>query len=123
MQVYFDGFANKEDVISNYNITEQDLNGFEILFAYYTYEDYSGESLVILKDADHQFYEVNGGHCSCYGLEGQWEVEPTTMDAMMKRNTPFFNEVVKTYISKHILNKELDTIIDTKSNKNTMKKI
>lgn len=32
-------------------------------------------------------YEVNGSHCSCYGLEGQWEEEETTVEALAYRLT------------------------------------
>ena len=30
-------------------------------------------------------WEVNGAHCSCYGLEGQWEPEETTVEALRYR--------------------------------------
>lgn len=44
----------------------------EILYAFYTYEDYSGEAVVIFR-IDGKLYENDGLHCSCYGLEGLWE--------------------------------------------------
>lgn len=46
----------------------------EVLWADYTYEDYSGYALVIYRQGD-KVFEVAGSHCSCYGLEGQWEPE------------------------------------------------
>lgn len=46
----------------------------EILYAEYTYEDYSGDAYVLGYDTEKEkWFEVHGGHCSCYGLEGQWE--------------------------------------------------
>lgn len=49
---------------------------YKILFADYTYEDYSGDSYVLGYDNEEKkFFEVHGGHCSCYGLEGQWHPE------------------------------------------------
>lgn len=30
-------------------------------------------------------YENHGGHCSCYGFEGQWEPEEVTVEALKKR--------------------------------------
>ena len=62
----------------------------EILFAAYTYEDYSGDAFVIFTN-EGKLFEVNGGHCSCYGLEGQWEPEETTKGAIIKRleNRPY----------------------------------
>ena len=34
---------------------------------------------------DGKLYEVNGSHCSCYALEGQWEPEETTVEALRHR--------------------------------------
>lgn len=111
MQVFFDQFDSVEDVLSQFSISKNDLKGCEVVFAYYTYEDYSGDALVILRDPHNgTFYEVNGGHCSCYGLEGQWEMEETTMDVMMQRSTPFFDEVVKCYIQQHLLTQEVEKV-------------
>lgn len=56
----------------------------EVLLASYTYEDYSGEAFVLFRKGD-KLYEVNGGHCSCYGLEGQWEPEETSVEALRHR--------------------------------------
>jgi len=61
----------------------EDIN---ILFASYTYEDYSGDAFVLF-EKNGKLYEVNGGHCSCYGLEGQWEPEETTLEAIEHRLT------------------------------------
>lgn len=55
-----------------------------ILYDHYTYEDYSGYGHVICFDTDkNSFFEVFGSHCSCYGLEGQWEPEYCTIDQMV----------------------------------------
>lgn len=56
----------------------------EVLLASYTYEDYSGDAFVLFRKGD-KLYEVNGGHCSCYGLEGQWEPEETNVEALRHR--------------------------------------
>lgn len=65
----------------------------EVLFAAYTYEDYEGDAFVLFK-RDGKLYEVNGGHCSCYGLSesgingdapDQWEPEETTAEAIKTR--------------------------------------
>lgn len=58
--------------------------GVEILLASYSYENYSGDAFVLFRK-DGKLYEVNGGHCSCYGLEGQWEPEDTTIEALRYR--------------------------------------
>lgn len=65
----------------------------QILFAAYTYEDYSGDAFVLFK-RDGKLHEINGGHCSCYGLSessysgsspDQWEPEETTKEALLHR--------------------------------------
>lgn len=56
----------------------------EVLLAYYTYEDYSGSAFVLYQK-DGKLFEVHGSHCSCYGLEGQWEPEETTYAALSMR--------------------------------------
>lgn len=55
-----------------------------ILYDHYTYEDYSGYGHVICFDTEKDsFFEVFGSHCSCYGLEGQWDPEYCTIDQMV----------------------------------------
>jgi hypothetical protein len=61
-----------------------EYQGVEIMLAYYSYENYSGDAFVLFR-RDGKLYEVNGGHCSCYGLEGQWEPEETTAEALRHR--------------------------------------
>ncbi len=76
-------FGNKEDIEKEFD-KKGILDDAEVLFAYYSYEDYSGDSLVVYSK-DGKFFEVNGGHCSCYGLEGQWSPEETTLEAIYQR--------------------------------------
>ena len=53
----------------------------EVLFASYGGGSYKGDATLIWK-RDGKFYECEGSHCSCYGLEGQFEAEETTLDAL-----------------------------------------
>ncbi len=46
----------------------------EILYAEYECEYYEGWADVIYRNGD-KFYWARGSHCSCYGLEGQWDPE------------------------------------------------
>lgn len=83
MQVYYGDWDNKEHLERDFEITlDQDI---EILFAKYTYGNYNGEALVVYRQGD-KLFEVNGYHCSCKGLEGQWEPEETSIEALAKRN-------------------------------------
>ena len=55
-----------------------------ILFASYSTDNYSGDAWVLFQQ-DGILYEINGGHCSCYGLEGQWNPEQVTLDELKHR--------------------------------------
>ena len=59
-------------------------NDINVLFASYGQANYSGDAWVLF-EKDNRLYEVNGGHCSCYGLEGQWEPEETDTSALRLR--------------------------------------
>lgn len=83
MKPYFlEMFGNTEDVFSQFDEPKDD--SIEILLAYYNYEDYSGSAFVLFRQ-NGKLYEVNGGHCSCYGLEDQWHPEEVTLDALKFR--------------------------------------
>lgn len=60
-----------------------DSTGIHVLVANYTYEDYSGDAYVLF-EREGQLFEVHGGHCSCYGLEGQWEPSAVTVDELYR---------------------------------------
>lgn len=71
----FDGFDDIEDVERYYEV-ELDKDNIVILSATYDCAYYEGESHVYFYDMKTSlFYEVHAYHCSCYGLEGQWEPE------------------------------------------------
>ena len=65
-------------------IAKPEYQGLEILLASYSYENYSGDAFILFRHGG-KLYEVNGGHCSCYGLEGQWSPEGTTVEALQHR--------------------------------------
>jgi hypothetical protein len=83
--VYLDLFTDKASILSAYEAPAEALKGAIIYLAWYQYEDYSGRSLVIYKQ-NGKLFEVNGSHCSCNGLEGQWEPEETSWKALGMRN-------------------------------------
>lgn len=57
-----------------------------VLLASYGYQNYSGDAYVLYQQDD-KLFEVSGGHCSCYGLENQWEPEETTYESLLHRYT------------------------------------
>jgi hypothetical protein len=79
---YLMGFSDADDVAYNFGtLLEENIT---IIAAYYCYEDYSGYALVVFEQ-DGILWEVNGSHCSCYGLEGQWSPEKLLLEEFMQR--------------------------------------
>ncbi len=82
--MYLGIFGCKEDVEREFQLDNKELEGAKVLYASYEYEDYSGSAFVLF-ERNGKLYEVNGSHCSCYGLEGQWEPEETFVEAIDRR--------------------------------------
>lgn len=93
-----------EEVAGWFSIGVEQLKGAKIVFGFYDNEDYSGSAFVLYKKA-RKLYEVNGSHCSCYGLEDQWSPEETTKEALLHRldNGYFYG---KTDELREVLNKK-----------------
>jgi hypothetical protein len=75
-------FENQEDVKREFEISENK----NILFASYGQDNYSGDAWVLFEE-NGKLYEVNGSHCSCFGLEGQWEEEEVVLAELENRLT------------------------------------
>lgn len=86
MGIFLGDFEDFKDVCSEFNVDQKDLEkeGVYMLLGIYEYEEYEGSAFVLFLKED-KLYEVNGGHCSCYGLEGQWEPEETSVKAIGHR--------------------------------------
>jgi hypothetical protein len=74
MREYHNNFSNWADVFNAFEKPCPEKEPRHV-FASYSYEDYTGSALVIVSNG-RKFDVVEGAHCSCYGLEGQWA--PTT---------------------------------------------
>ena len=75
---------DKQEIASDWSIDVGTLDGCEILYYRYSYVNYSGNAFVLYR-RNNVLYEVNGTHCSCYSLSGQWEPEETTKEALEHR--------------------------------------
>lgn len=82
MATYYDEWTSRADVVNDYGTNTP--TDEEIVYAGYTYEDYSGNAIVVFVRDGHWF-ENNDGHCSCNGLE-HWTPEVTTPEALLIRN-------------------------------------
>jgi len=77
---YYDCWGDYESVKNAYDaLPPEDA----MIYAGYTYEDYSGAALVVWSDGE-KIMENNDGHCSCNGLEN-WEPEETSIAALRMR--------------------------------------
>ena len=86
MPVYNNRWSCAEDMMEAFQADIKELDGCKVLYADYTYEDYNGDCFVLyINYKDGELYEVNGSHCSCYELEGQWCPEVTSKEALLKR--------------------------------------
>ena len=61
-----------------------DLTDAEILISEYE-GGYDGVAFVLYRK-NGKLFEVNGSHCSCFGLEGQWAPEETSFGVLLNRN-------------------------------------
>lgn len=82
--MYMGNFEDKNDVQQEFQCSDEEMEGVKILLAWYEYANYEGSAFVLF-ERDGKLYEVNGGHCSCYGLEGQWDPEETNVDVLRHR--------------------------------------
>ena len=84
-----------EGMKADFGIDDAALVGATILLASYGYENYEGSAFVLF-ERDGKLYEVNGSHCSCYGLseqsysgleytDTQWQPEETTLESLRHR--------------------------------------
>jgi len=81
LPIFLNDWNDKDQVAKDF---ETNLDNVNILFASYSCANYSGDAFVLFEE-NNKLFEVNGGHCSCYGLEGQWEPEETTIEALNYR--------------------------------------
>jgi hypothetical protein len=91
--IFLNNWKTELDVFSDfeeysYKLKEEQITivhkDEKILFASYGTDNYSGDAFVLFEKND-KLFEVNGSHCSCYGLENQWEPEETTIELLTKR--------------------------------------
>jgi hypothetical protein len=75
---YFGEFTCREDVEKEFKMALPPA--VTVLFAAYEYEDYSGDAFVVVQDGVGKLWAGAGSHCSCYGLEGQWEPQDITAE-------------------------------------------
>jgi hypothetical protein len=80
--------ATVDDVLVSFDVQAIPPHTIDIdlIVAVYRYEDYSGSAFVVYRDRrDGKIYEVHGSHCSCNGLEDQWDPEEAEVRELLRR--------------------------------------
>lgn len=58
------------DILKEFRIKAELLAPYEVLVWFYPYEDYSGDSYLLLRHkVSRELYLNEAGHCPCYGLK------------------------------------------------------
>lgn len=76
--MFYGEFTCADDVFSNFSVSGADREGLHFLYASYEIEGYDGSAGVIFLKGGRLFL-VTGSHCSCYGLEDQWDPTEITL--------------------------------------------
>lgn len=94
MEIYQGYFKDWDAVVDNFfytaygdeqakaNAREANPEPDQVLLASYGGGGYDGDALVAYRQGD-KYYTIEGGHCSCYGLEGQWKPEEYDYETFM----------------------------------------
>jgi len=81
---YAQGPYDKESAKVVYN----ELDKLDVLIAYESVGSWGcdSSSFFVFKNKETgMLYEMHGSHCSCYGFEGQFRLEETTIEALKSR--------------------------------------
>lgn len=90
MQTDWKEWSEPADIAEAFEIPLSQLDGCEFIVAHRYWGSYEGSAYVLFR-RDGELYEVEGSHCSCYELEGQWHPERVTVAYLRnKLNDGFF---------------------------------
>ena len=108
-------WKTKEDILRDFCVIKDEDNNINILFAYYECPPYEGYAFVLFKQ-DGKLYTVTGSHCSCFGLEYQWEPVETTVKTLRMM---FEKGTIGQYYGVDYYKKDMLKIIESLEKKDT----
>jgi len=76
----YDDFGSREQLAREFGIKLDELNGLQILYAWYSLEGYEGWAHVVVRNEQGELFDCESAHCSCDGLD--WALGPTTLGAL-----------------------------------------
>ena len=83
-----DNYAEMPYDVESAKVLYNQLDKFNVLIAYESVGSWGCDStsFFVFKDKETGIlYEMHGSHCSCYGFEGQFRLEETTIEALKSR--------------------------------------
>jgi hypothetical protein len=86
----------KAHLVREYEAESGIVDDLEILIGYESVGSWGcdSSSFFLFRGKDGKLYEVHGSHCSCYGFEGQFDLEETTIEALKFRINESYNHSV-----------------------------
>ena len=86
----------KTHLVNEYEAEQGIVDDLEILIGYESVGSWGcdSSSFFLFRGKDGKLYEVHGSHCSCYGFEGQFDLEETTIEALKFRINESYNHSV-----------------------------
>lgn len=83
--IYLNAFSDENDLLEQFSISASDIDGYTVLLASYDQGWYEGAAFVLLEhNESKELFTVYASHCSCYGLEGQFDMEPASIEQIEK---------------------------------------
>jgi len=89
-RIYWGQVASAEQICEAFEVPRTVLADATLLFAAYDCAQSSGVAVVLYVQHG-TLYLVEGSHCSCTGLRGQWRPEPTSWAALARRAFGFLD--------------------------------
>jgi hypothetical protein len=79
----YDGTEYLAGIVINKRKNREKLKNMEILIAYEEKDSTDSIAYFLMKNKkNNQLYEIHACHCSCYGYEGQLELEETDIETL-----------------------------------------
>lgn len=80
-----------EDIVANYQVSQPFVDNYRILVAHLHGDGGYEESsyFLLVEKSTGRLFEVSGSHCSCYGFEGQFEPELTSIEYLISEKSYF----------------------------------
>ena len=128
---YLHGYSEsdiKDHIVSSYEATREEVDKYEILIAFEEVGPWGcdSSSFFLLQDKKTKnLFEVHASHCSCYGFEGQFKPEPTTVKYLLSDKFSPGYSCNKVEVSKFIKNafKPKVRVNKKKTTKKALKKV